>query len=188
VQTSVRLCMPPLLFLTLLAEAAFAATDLRMSYDALLERSDTVVYGRVVAVHSFWDERTRTIWTDTHVQVLDAPKGKAPAGVTITEPGGVIGDVAHLFAGIPRFGVNQEVVVFLHRPASRNLRVTGLQQGVYLVSTDPATGVKTASPCLAGPDTVFEAQRRHPAAARGTPRSIVLGELLASIRRKAAVR
>jgi hypothetical protein len=179
------LCLPAMPFLLSIVAPAFPASVLRMSFERLLGRSDTVVYGRVIGVHSFWDAATRAIWTDTRVQVLDSPKGRASESVTITEPGGVIGDVAHLFAGVPRFGVNQEIVVFLYRSASRHLRITGLQQGVYLVATDPTTRTRIARPSIAGTETVFEEGHRRPPLKREGLDCTKLDDLLSSIRKAA---
>jgi hypothetical protein len=132
-----------------------AATVHRLPFETLVERSEQVVYGRVVGIRSLWDEETRTVWTQTELQVLDAPKGAAARSVTITEPGGVMGNVGHLVPGVPSFSLNDEVVVFLYEAERNRLRVTGLCQGVYAVGRDPETGGLIVHAPVPRAETVF---------------------------------
>jgi hypothetical protein len=116
------------------------ATARVLTLDALIARSDRIVYGRVVSTRPVWDPATRTIWTHTELLVLDCPKGQAGATVVITEPGGILGEVGHVFVGVPTFSLNEEVVVFLSPQGGDRLRVTGLRQGVYPVRRDGNSG------------------------------------------------
>jgi hypothetical protein len=111
-----------------------------LTLDALIARSERIVYGRVLSTRPAWDPATQTIWTHTELLVLDSPKGRSGSTVVISEPGGVLGEVGHVFSGVPSFSVNEEVVVFLHAQEGQRLRVTGLRQGVYSVRRDPDTG------------------------------------------------
>ncbi len=115
-----------------------SATVRSLTLDTLVARSDRIVHGRVVGSHAAWDSETRTIWTHTEVLVIDSAKGSSGRTVTVSEPGGVVGDVGHLLPGVPRFRLNDEVVLFLHGATGNRLRVTGLRQGVYGVTRDGA--------------------------------------------------
>jgi hypothetical protein len=143
------------IFLPAAASRLPAATVRLVPFEILIERSEHVVYGRVVGIRSLWDEETRTIWTQTELQVLDAPKGAAPRSVIITEPGGEMGNVGHLVPGIPSFSLNEEVVVFLYEAERNRLRVTGLRQGVYAVERDPETGDRIVQAQVPRPESVF---------------------------------
>ncbi len=171
-----------------LASFAWPASIARMSFETLVQRSDAVVYGRVLGSRCFYDTATRTIWTETEISVIDSPKGRAYSTIRVTEPGGVIGDVAHWFPGIPKFGAHQEVVVFVYQSAGRRLRVTGLRQGVYSVATDPDTRVRFTRLPLDEPEVRetgrkprFERNHIPPARQR-------LDEFLSAVRRRAAAR
>jgi hypothetical protein len=135
---TVRLLL--LLFLSAPGLPARGATIRRLNLDALIARSQIVVHARVTGTRPYWDEETGTIWTATELQVLDAAKGSSGRSLIVKEPGGELGKVGHLFPGVPKFAVGDEVVVFLYSGPGNRLRVTGLHQGVYAVATDRDTG------------------------------------------------
>ena len=91
------------------------ATVRPIAMTELVDRAESVIYARAVARRSFLDPPTRTVWTETEFLVLDGPKGNPGRTVVVTEPGGVVGDIGHLFPGVPHVALNQEVVLFLHR-------------------------------------------------------------------------
>ena len=161
--------------------AAVRAADLA----GLIDRSDYIVYGRVLWHHPIWDQATQTIWTITELQVLDGPKGRLGSVVRVTEPGGVLGDVGHIFPGVPRFRTNQEVVLFLYQASGNRIRVTGMQQGVFLVMTDGATRDRLLQPLVPLRETVYEAERSHSIPLRQRAGQQRLDDLLLTIRQRA---
>ncbi len=178
-------CVLLSLILVLPFSGARGATVRSMTLDALIQRSDYVVYGRVLTNRSIYDANTSSIWTETELLVLDGPKGRVGSTILITEPGGVIGNNGQLFPGVPKFEVNQEIVVFLHNAPGNVHRVTGLQQGVYRVTVDRDTRQKLAEPTVKQAEPVYEegrfaAPQRLPIAAQR------LDDFLNSIRRKAS--
>jgi len=167
---------------------ASAATSVPITFDSLVRQSDYVVYGRVVANRSYWEPATGAIWTQTTFLVLDRPKGGSGSTILISEPGGTVGSVGHLIPGIPRFETNQEVVLFLYNAPGRHIRVLGLQQGIYRVALDPATGARVANPLLQQRVAVYSegltlSHHSHP-----TPVPRRLSEFLYVIREKAGAR
>jgi hypothetical protein len=162
-----------------------AATVRILSFETLIERSERVVYGRVVGIRPVWDEETRTIWTQTELQVLDAPKGNAVSTVVITEPGGIIGNVGHLLPGVPVFSMNDEVVVFLYAAERNRLRVMGLCQGVFSVGRDPDTGQRIVSSPVPQREAVFEERPGRIARRSLVPESNRIDDFLYRIRRGA---
>lgn len=175
---------------SILAAPGHAATVRPLDFDALVARADAVVYGRVRASRSFWDSTTRSIWTESEVLVSDCAKGRTGPTVVIAEPGGVLGDVAHLVPGAPRLEQDAEVVLFLYDAPGGRLRVVGLRQGIYQVVRDPGTGERLARPALlqseevragGGPAATVSAARP----ARG---ELQLGELLERIRARGNAR
>jgi len=144
------------LLANLMGIAAAAAGSGRMTLDQLADKSDAIVYARVIGLHSHWDFGTRAIWTRTDLQILEAPKGNPGSLLSITEPGGILPGRGEIYPGIPQFRAGQEVVLFLYRAPGNRLRITGLLRGVYLVSADVASGVRVARPALASPEAVYE--------------------------------
>jgi hypothetical protein len=141
----------------LLAEwTAQGAIYRRMSLDSLVQDSELVVYGRVIASRALWDPATATIWTRTEFLVIDGPKGQPGKSVTVTEPGGTVNGRGVVYPGTPQFRLEQECVLFLYRAAGNRLRVTGLLQGVYAVATDRTTGERWAQPVLPQPEIAYE--------------------------------
>jgi hypothetical protein len=152
--------------------------------DTLVARSDRIVYGRVVGSRAVWDSATQTIWTQTELQVMDVVKGVAERTVTVSEPGGVIGDVGHLFPGVPSFRLNDEFVLFLHRAAGDRLRVTGMRQGVFAVIRDPASGQRIARPIEKQAEAVYEENAGPAPQAREFSEDCRLNDLLQSVRQR----
>ncbi len=144
--------------------SATAATLPRIPLETLIARSEHIVYARVVASRSVWDPQTRTIWTETELRVMESAKGTSAGSLVVSEPGGVLGDVGHVFPGVPQFRLDEEVVVFLYRAGNR-LRVTGLGGGMYTVTRDGPTHVPVARPSASKSEAVFE--RGGPAFSRG---------------------
>ncbi len=158
-----------------------SATIRRLTLDSLVARSERIVHGRVIGSRAAWDVQTRTIWTHTQVQVVDSAKGSSGSTVTVSEPGGVLGDVGHLFPGVPRFELNDELVLFLHGAGNR-LRVTGMRQGVYRVTRGP--GEPMARPLGRQAEPVYESDRAR-AVQGGEPlEGCRLDEFLRGIRQR----
>jgi len=173
----------------LISLAAGASTYRRMTLDTLIQSSAFVVYGRIVESRPAWDAATRMIWTHTGIQVLDGLKGQPGATVTVTEPGGILGDIGQLYPGIPQFRVGQEAVVFIYHAPGQRLRVTGALQGVYAVRTDPSTGEKLAFPAVPPLEVVYEEGSVYSRTAnQQAPGPEGLSRFLYTIRQKAASR
>jgi hypothetical protein len=165
-----------------------AATVAALTLDTLIQKSEYVVYGRAVGTRSFWDPATSTIWTRTELLVLDGAKGRAGKTIMITEPGGVLGDIAHLFPGMPRFVDGGEVVLFLYNAPGNRIRVLGSQQGVYDVLRDRDSGERIVRPAVEHPESIVQDNRMAFGAQPGQLRPRRLSEFLASVRERASNR
>jgi len=164
---------------------ARGATAAPLTLDALVNGANIVAYARVAGTHAFWDAATGTIWTATQLAVLDSAKGQVATSLVVAEPGGVVGDIGHLFPGVPRFTLNQEVVVFLYQGPGDRLRVLGLWQGVYGVSVDSATGDRMARPMVAQAEPVYQNGHAPASATSSAPAGTRrLSDLLFWIREK----
>lgn len=182
-------CYASLAYLLLFALSAGAATYRRMSLDELVQSSEYVIYGRVIASRVQWEPTARTIWTRTELLVLDGAKGQAATSIAVTEPGGILDGRGELYPGVPQFYPGEEVVLFLYRAPGNRLRVTGLLQGVYSVITDRQTGERMAQPAAPRREVVYEEGSPYaPKAALGTGGAEKLSGFLYAIRQKALMR
>jgi hypothetical protein len=165
-----------------------AATVAALTLDTLIQKSEYVVYGRAVGTRSFWDPATSTIWTETELLVLDGAKGRPGKTIVITEPGGVLGDIAHLFPGIPRFVGGEEVVLFLYSAPGNRIRVLGLRQGIYEVLHDRDSGERIVRPAVDHPEFIVSDHRLALGSERGQSRPRRLSEFLGSVRERVLIR
>ena len=130
----------------LLGSTAFATSVVKMSLRDLAKNSDSIVLARVEDQSARYDAN-KEIYTYITLRVLDPVKGsmKAEHGknavpdqlITIRQIGGVVGSIASIVPGMPKFVKGEEVVVFLSKKDSAGYPwVMGLQQGKYSVVTD----------------------------------------------------
>jgi len=182
-------CLSALIICLIFSWTVGAQTFRRLSFDALVQSSDYIIYGRVIQSHSLYDSSTRMNWTQTEIQVLDGPKGQIGSTVVVTEPGGIVNGVGELYPGSPQFHADQEIVVFLYRASGNRLRVTGAVQGIYAVTLDRQTGERWVQPSAPPQEVIYEEgspyEKNVRAQAPGVDR---LNRFLYSIRQKASNR
>lgn len=147
----------------LVVGAVHAAVVERLSLDELLRRSTVVSVVEVTETSASW--RDGRIVTTVHARSTRAAKG-ARAGDRLEwfVEGGVVGEIGMRVPGEPTFSPGDRALVFLS-PAAGSLRVTGMSQGVAVVSG--ARGAEMLSPPPGGATLVARdrAGRFVPAAA-----------------------
>ncbi len=101
-----------LLFLTILVSPAQALV-IKLSLDQLAAGADSVVVGTVVELTSRWNADRSHIETLVTISVEERLKG-APGDVrvTITVPGGQVGEIREMVSDTPGFQVGERVAVF----------------------------------------------------------------------------
>ncbi len=137
----------------------------RLDLPELTRSSGLIVQGRVIRHWSEWDSAHRFIWTHFEVQVVDALKGAPGKTVTISEPGGAVGQESLHIAGAPRYADREEVIVFLRQTPLGYWRANGWGQGRYTV-TGPAGGVRHIRSNVEGLAFASPAGPRQPGVAR----------------------
>jgi len=113
----------------LLPLACFATIIPRISFEEATNQSELIVTGDVVRNWCAWDDAHRYIWTHTEIAVRERWKGVSGPTVTVSEPGGEVGDSRLAVVGVVRYTPGERVVVFLYRTPIGYLRTTGLAQG-----------------------------------------------------------
>ena len=123
--------MKPLLLLGFIALLPGTAETLpRLSFSKLLEASSAVVHGRVMRHWSAWDANHEFIWTHYELRPSDVLHGRTAASYTVSEPGGVVGEIGLNVSGSVPFNDGEEVVLFLRQVPNGLLRVTGGQNPI----------------------------------------------------------
>jgi len=136
----------------LLAGTAWATSVPSLTFEQLTDQSDFVVSGQVTRSWSDWDSDHKFIWTHYEIAVARSQKGKSGATVTISEPGGMVGDRGMSIAGSVGYRPGEEVAVFLQRMPNGYLRTTGWAQGKFKIDASghlhaeaPAHGLELAA-------------------------------------------
>ena len=127
-------------FITLFSLAADATTVVPLSFEQLVNASQSVVYGRVADVRAQWTADRRFIESVVTVEILRGMKGNAGESIAFTVPGGQVGRYLNVIPGAPSFAPGDLAVFFLTAQGPRLPVTTGLTQGIYRVQRDISSG------------------------------------------------
>jgi hypothetical protein len=79
-------------------------------------KADLIVVGKVTDVQCRWDEPKTLVHTYVSVSIEEIVKGQSlDDKITITLPGGRVGDIAAIMPGMPSFQKGERVLLFLIR-------------------------------------------------------------------------
>ena len=145
-----RRSLTVVLFVSLLTVSAGAITVVPLSFEQLVNESQSVVYGRVSDVRAQWTADRRFIESVVTIEVLRGIKGGARESMTFTVPGGQVGRYLNVIPGAPSFVRGDTAVFFLTAQGARLPVTTGLTQGVYRVQRDAASGEMLVAPPVVG--------------------------------------
>lgn len=141
-----RRCLATAFIIYLFMVAAQATTLVPLSFEQLVQASQSVVYGRVVDVRSQWTADRRFIESVVTVDVLRGLKGGAVEEIAFTVPGGQVGRYLNVIPGAPSFTPGDLAIFFLTAQGPRLPVTTGLTQGIYRVQRDAGTGEMVVRP------------------------------------------
>lgn len=114
---------------------AHATISRAMQFDEKVGNAAAIVLGKVVSQRSEWDANRTRILTFSTFQVEKTLKGGPAQQVTLVTPGGVVGDIAQEYVGVPRFAQGDEHVVFV-RNTNAGPTVLYFEQGAYRIAAD----------------------------------------------------
>jgi hypothetical protein len=115
---------------------ARATSVARLSFEELTDQSEIVVSGQINRSWAEWDAEHKYIWTRYELGVSGTLKGSVGSTVTLSEPGGIVGDKGMNIAGAVGYQLGERVVVFLQRMPNGYLRTAGWSQGKFRVDQD----------------------------------------------------
>jgi hypothetical protein len=115
----------------------------KMTAEELTTESTSILYGKCTKMESAWTEDKSMILTRVTVIPEYYLKGNLGSEVTITIPGGRVGNIIYEVSEMPAFQKGEEVFAFIcQHPSGMNL-VTGGYQGKLKIHVDAKTGKKT---------------------------------------------
>jgi hypothetical protein len=121
------------------------AQVLKMSAKDLTAKSTAVFYGKCSKVKCEWNDKKDKIFTYVTVVPEQYIKGNLGSEVTLTVPGGQVGNIRYEVSDMPLFVEGEETVAFVWtNPAGKNL-VTGGYQGKMKIEKDSKTGKRMVS-------------------------------------------
>lgn len=134
----------PLFALFLFHSPVQATVAVPVSDEDLTVTSRFIVKGTIRSVISAWDDRQTMIWTYVEVRSEQVIKGDLTARtIVLKQAGGFDGLTGiHVF-GQPNFYVGQEVLLFLNTAPDGSLHVAHTFMGLYSVTADKLSGLKT---------------------------------------------
>ena len=139
-----------LLVVALAAPAARATQVTHLDLPTLARTSSDIVVGRVEGTQPHWNASHTKIVTDVTVAVTDALKGGGAARLTLTQLGGVVGNMRYTVPGSPAFAPGEEALLFVWRDARGRAQVNGLAQGKFDIHVDPASGERVVQRSIPG--------------------------------------
>ncbi|HEX4959674.1 MAG TPA: hypothetical protein VF173_02460 [Thermoanaerobaculia bacterium] len=157
---SLSLVLP--IVLSLLGPRAAMAHVAALNGEELVAASPNVVVAVVESKSSRWNARHTLIVTDYALRVADRLRGNAPERLTITVPGGTLGEITDETCVSVHLQAGERYLLFLGPLAEPTLTpITGAWQGMYREIPDSAgsrvAGGESRSPMsLDGRDVRFE--------------------------------
>lgn len=177
-----RRCLFTVLLLTGAVGFARATTLAHMSVEELTAAAQVVARVRCIDNSTRWEDGE--IWTLTTFGVMDVWKGHAPARITVRLIGGRAGHLVSTVAGVPRFVLGEEVILFLESKSREEFSVTSWAQGTFRIRRD-AAGREIVSQDTAGYPLFDPAARRYRSGVvRRLPLEEFRGQVVAAETRK----
>ena len=124
--------------LSLLFHHAASALMVKLDLETLTKNANVAVRARVESIRCSWDKDHHRIFTFAILAVTESIKGDPlTSSITVTYPGGKVGDIRLIVEDTPHFRPGEDVVVFLKNKNEEGLReVYGWFQGKYTIENN----------------------------------------------------
>ena len=124
-------------FFPSLIPQANATSMVELSIDQLIDASEEIVKGTVVATWTERDPKTQMLWTHAQIEIEESFRGDAKEILIIEQPGGTWGSTDLVVEGIARFSEGETGYFFVEYLASDRYVPVGMFQGKFNVLMDP---------------------------------------------------
>ena len=158
------------------------AQVIKMSAKDLTDQSTAVLHGKCSKVKSEWNEDRTIIYTYVTVVPDEYIKGNLGSEVTLTIPGGQVGNIKYEVSDMPFFNEGEDIVAFIWtNPAGKNL-ITGGSQGKMKIEKDLKTGKNMVNGSSAEVVTETEVQGVDQTDKTGKPEKVGLEDFVAKLK------
>ena len=131
------------LVLVALVPTGVRSQSKHLTTDKLTTQAEVVAVGKVKETKSEWDEFHSSIRTRVTLSVDEYLKGSGGNTFDVYVPGGEVDGVGELYTHMARFKKDEEVVVFARKDQKNRYRVSGGDQGKFIIEKDQASGRPT---------------------------------------------
>ena len=118
---------------------AHATSMVELSVDQLIDASEEIVKGTIVATWTERDPKTQMLWTHAQIEIEESFRGDAKEVLIIEQPGGHWGSTDLVVEGVARFSEGETGYFFVEYLASDRYVPIGMFQGKFNVLMDPYT-------------------------------------------------
>jgi hypothetical protein len=97
-------------------QVSIHSQNIQSRIQQLSKRADVILTGKVINQKSQWNHDQTKISTQSTIQVYEYLKGNnIDKSITVTTPGGEVGDVGELYTHMPKFSNDEEVLLFVKK-------------------------------------------------------------------------
>ena len=118
-------------------QPAQATSMVELTMDQLIDASEEIVKGTVVATWTEQDPRTKMLWTHAQIEIEQSFRGDAKEILIIEQPGGNWGSSDLVVEGVARFSEGETGYFFVEYLASDRYVPVGMFQGKFNILMDP---------------------------------------------------
>ena len=177
------------------ASAIHATTVVPPTFEDLVARSQTVFVGQTLDVRSQWVSTSSgpAIITLVTFKVLRTLKGELGGQTVLEFLGGTVGEYRMEVAGMPKFRVGDEDVLFIDERGQPVSPVVGFMHGRFRILEDPASGRRSVArynfqPLASVSDLGAQTATARVSSARALTLSAFEDDITRAVRRLPAVR
>lgn len=127
------------IFFVAAPELVWCQQDARLNED-LARRADAIVIAKVTGLTSAWNSDRSRIYTTVTLAIDEQLKGEGTGTMSISTPGGEVDGVGEVYSHVPRFKLNEQVVVFAQRDTQGRFQLVGGIEGKMSVIIEESTG------------------------------------------------
>jgi hypothetical protein len=150
----------PFIACVLVTSLASATVLVPAEFTEVVSGSAIIAHARIVDVRAEWADGRRWIDSVVTADVVTYLKGESEQQtISFKVPGGRLGRYRSVVVGAPTFVQGEEAVLFLKTHGDELPDVFGLNQGVFRVRVDQATGQRIVVPPVLKSDASSEPQR-----------------------------
>ena len=150
----------PFIACVLVTSMASATVLVPAEFTEVVSGSAIIAHARIVDVRAEWADGRRWIDSVVTADVVTYLKGESEQQtISFKVPGGRLGRYRSVVVGAPSFVRGEEAVLFLKTHGDELPDVFGLNQGVFRVRVDPATGQRIVVPPVLKSELSQEPQR-----------------------------